>query len=212
MTSDSSLYHAFDLDALRLLPAGWVAQVMAVADQFAAFVHLEGDSPTSREPAGTAGSDYYVVTGDIIQAELPWLHHLYTTELAALASRAAHKAVQPSTQLKSGININVVRGVGARYEWHVDSNPLTGMLYVTTHTADDGGELVFRPAERDTIVHPRSGLFIVFDARAIPHAVLPLKRDQVRLSIPMNYYDVGQAETRPPELDAYIYKAGEAGR
>ncbi len=40
-----------------------------------------------------------------------------------------------------GVVLNVQRGTAERFECHIDSNPLTGLLFCTDHPA--GGELVF---------------------------------------------------------------------
>ena len=38
-----------------------------------------------------------------------------------------------------------------------------------------------------------------------PHEVMPLLRDVVRLSLPMNYFLKTDIETRPEHLDDYIF-------
>ena len=66
-----------------------------------------------------------------------------------------------------------------RFECHIDSNPLTGLLFCTDHLT--GGELVFAhdaeaadiaAVERDcSVIRPHAGHLIFFDARRHPHYV-----------------------------------------
>jgi hypothetical protein len=145
-----------------------------------------------------------VVTGDQILESLPWLYSLYRTELAACASKFAGVPVNVSGDLPSSVNINLLEGRNARYERHVDSNPVTGILFPTTVSDHDGGELIFECAPKPLVIRPEAGTFIVFDAREIVHHVLPLKRNVERVSVPMNYYLPG-LHSRPSDLDHYLY-------
>lgn len=200
------IYTSFDLLTLGLLPTDWIEQINRVATKYAVYTQLDGTSSTSREPEGSEKVDVYVVMGDSIKEHLLWLHELYANQLCGLATKVAGQQVYPSKDLKSGMNINVLRGKGARYEWHVDSNPLTGILYVTTHLPGEGGELVFEKENNRTAIHPKSGIFIAFDAREIPHTVFPLNQESVRISIPMNYYQSQDEQSRPTNLDSYLYE------
>lgn len=202
----SEIYTAFDIRELGLLPIDWVEQIAHVVEEYAQHTVLDGTSSTAREPVPGEKMDVYVVRGDAIRDQLPWLYSLYENELLQLATTVAQQPVYPCANVVASININVLRGRGARYEWHVDSNPLTGMLYVTTHRCGDGGELVFEKDSNRTTVYPEAGIFIAFDARAIPHTVLPLRKDAIRLSIPMNYYHSKDQQVRPSGLDSYLYE------
>ena len=113
--------------------------------------------------------------------------------------------------LRSSININCLRGIGARYEAHVDTNPLTGVLFACAASASTGGELVFDNGDgRVARVEPRPGVFIAFDARMISHYVSPLLVNMDRVSLPMNYYDDPQVQHRPEGLDNYLYEQQSA--
>jgi 2OG-Fe(II) oxygenase superfamily len=207
MISNEQIYQPFDLLQLDLLPINWLRQIAEVVEKRAQRTLLDGKSSTSREPIGSEVVEVFVVPGDVISVDLPWLYDLYTSALCKLASEAAGHQVYASQDLVSSININVLRGMGSRYEWHVDSNPLTGILYVTSHlSSEDGGELLFKRGDEQIAVHPKSGTFIAFDAREIPHTVLPLKKEGVRISIPMNYYDSPERQDRPSDIDSYLYQ------
>ncbi|MER7283922.1 2OG-Fe(II) oxygenase [Dactylosporangium sp. NPDC000244] len=116
-----------------------------------------------------------------------------------------------SADERSAINVNVLR-TGNGYEWHVDSNPLTGLLFVTDQPAEGGGELVFRadpvtsPGEDwELAVRPRAGELLLFDARRAAHAVMPVRGAADRVSVPMNFYYANAANGRPDCLDRYLY-------
>ena len=90
----------------------------------------------------------------------------------------------PARDDRYGVVLNVQRGTAMRFECHVDSNPMTGLLFCTDHVAGTGGELIFGndPAaadvdavERDCIViRPHAGHLIFFDGRRHPHYARPL--------------------------------------
>jgi hypothetical protein len=151
--------------------------------------------------------EYDVVTGDVIRDRLPWLWETYTTKLVSLATITTGQPMKPSVFPKSALNINVLAGSNAHYEWHVDSNSLTGLLFACTFGPDDGGELAFKIDGHIGTILPRIGELLIFDATDAPHAVLPMKSDALRISIPMNFYYLteDEAATRPPDLDTYLY-------
>ena len=206
MFSTKPVYQSLNLLTLSLLPKNWINQIENVVNKYAQYTTLDGHSSTSREPEGSKPVEVFVVTGDVVKVHLTWLYDLYLSVLREFATKVAGYPVYPSGDEKSAININVLRGKGARYEWHVDSNPLTGILYVTTHTPQDGGELIFKLDAEQILVHPEAGMFVAFDARHIPHTVALLKSEGVRISIPMNYYHSTEEQDRPADLDTYLYE------
>jgi len=102
-----------------------------------------------------------------------------------------------------------------RFECHVDSNPLSGVLFCTDHA--EGGELVVGhdPAatdismvERDcSVIRPHAGHLVFFDARQLPHYAHPLTaEDDLQVIAVMNFYTESCPEsTRPPELNRHLY-------
>ena len=102
-----------------------------------------------------------------------------------------------------------------RLDCHVDSNPLTGLLFLTDHQV--GGELVMarnttasnRAAiERDCLViRPHAGHLIFFDARHLPHYVRPLHSESdLRIIAAMNFYTESSPESeRPRALNQHLY-------
>lgn len=106
-----------------------------------------------------------------------------------------------------------------RFECHVDSNPLTGLLFCTDHPA--GGELVIghdtaatdiAGVQRDcSVIRPQAGHLIFFDARHHPHYARPLAADSdTRVVAVMNFYTESCPEsTRPKELNRHLYGDGD---
>ena len=207
MALNNPIYEIIDLEQLGILPNNWNIHIEEVVLQFGRFVRLDGKSSTSREPENTEGCDCYILSGDVIQKELTWLFNLYTTRLVEFATIVAGQPMKYSDDVESGIVINSLRGINARYEWHVDSNPMTGILYATTHEESEGGELVFKINNEFIKVTPTAGEFILFDARLIPHCVFPLTNDRHRISVPMNFYFLEQelVNKRPDELSDYLF-------
>jgi len=150
-----------------------------------------------------------------VQQDLLWLHQLYRSDFLELAGEACEEKVSPAGDDRYGVVLNVQRGTGMRFECHVDSNPLTGLLFCTDHVT--GGELVFahdaaaaciEDVERDcSVVRPSAGHLIFFDARRYPHYVRPLSHpSDMRVVAVMNYYTESCPEsTRPPELNRHLY-------
>lgn len=114
---------------------------------------------------------------------LPWLYRLHRDELPELASEACGERVMTASDERYGVVLNVQQGTTVRFGCHIDSNPLTGLLFCTDH-AEGGGELVFShdadaadiaAVERDcSVIRPHAGHWIFFDARERPHYARPL--------------------------------------
>lgn len=202
---------AFASDVRDLLPADWQNQISACSARASRWQLLEGASVTSREAAflESAPPCVGVVTGEVIAEELPWLNALYKHEFLKLANAVGEGQYEVSSDVRSGVNINATP-MGARYEWHVDSNPITGLLFATSHARKDGGQLIFRPdpiarpfESWELKVSPSAGTLLLFDAREAAHVVTQVQTG-LRLSVPMNYYFIGRQD-RPEDLDAYLY-------
>jgi hypothetical protein len=152
-----------------------------------------------------------------VARRLPWLLQLYRSEFRELAQHAIGEPVAAARDERYGTVLNVLRGTRMRFECHVDSNPLTGLLFVTDHDLGAGGELVFAHdrearsrADIDrscAVLRSQSGHLIFFDGRFQPHYVRPLAREQdIRVVAVMNYYTASYPEsTRPAELNRHLY-------
>ncbi len=150
-----------------------------------------------------------------VRQYLPWLYRFYRGYFLELASETCAERVVPALDDRYGVVLNVQDGTAMRFECHVDSNPLTGLLFCTEHLA--GGELVFAhdPAASDvdavdrdcSVLRPHAGHLIFFDGRRHPHYARPLLREpQLRVVAVMNFYtDSCPESTRPPELNHHLF-------
>ena len=194
-------------DVTKMLPPGWREDVRAAAAD-----SDDRDFPRtpviSREAADVQHVTRGRVHADRVASELPWLRELYRTRFRQLGVEVTGSSVHAARDARYGTVLNVQRGAGMRFECHVDSNPLTGLLFCTDHGPDDGGELVFAHdagagsvADVDrscSVIRAQAGHLIFFDGRNRPHYVRPLaSEDDSRVVAVMNYY----TDNCIPEVD-----------
>lgn len=149
---------------------------------------LPGDE-TSREEDRSVSIPTFVVSGEEIFRDLPWLVEFYQgPALRMMREFYRDEDLWCATNPLYAINLQAAYDVDPsgqvmRYECHVDWAP-TGLLYVTSHPAGSGGELVVanRPGDvgRDLLdncvrIYPQAGQLVCFDAREYPHFVEPLR-------------------------------------
>src|SRR5438445_185966 len=127
----------FDLTG-RLQP-GWQRDIRAVAAD-ADFREFPRTPVLSREAPDVLHIARGRVHADQVRRRLPWLYNAYRHEFLELAREAFPEAVYAARDDRYGIVLNVQRGTEMRFECHIDSNPLTGLLFCTDHAA--GGEFV----------------------------------------------------------------------
>jgi 2-oxoglutarate-Fe(II)-dependent oxygenase superfamily protein len=171
----------------------------------------------SREAGPVAGIPRGRVHADRVKQELPWLYEFYRGYFLGLVAGLHQERVFPARDDRYGVVLNVQRGTSMRFECHVDSNPLTGLLFCTDQPAGSGGELVFAhdaraadiaAVEQDcSVIRPAAGQLIVFDGRQHPHYARPLRSDSdLRVVAVMNFYTESCPEsTRPRELNRHLY-------
>ena len=152
-----------------------------------------------------------------VRRTLPWLYRLYRGASLDLAQEESASRSTAALDDRYGLVLNVQHGTSMRFECHVDSNPLTGLLFCTDHPEGVGGELVFghdpqaadvTAVERDcSVIRPRAGQLIIFDGRKHPHYARPLRSSSdLRVVAVMNFYTASYPEsTRPPELNRHLY-------
>jgi 2OG-Fe(II) oxygenase superfamily len=202
----------FDLN--DWLPDGWQEKVLAVAEtadirDFPRTPLLSREGPDVRQiPRGR-------VHADQVRDHLPWLYKAYRNEILEYANEVANEHVSAASDDRYGLVLNVQRGKKMRFECHVDSNPLTGLLFCTDHAS--GGELVVAhdttakgldEIERScSVIRPQAGQLIFFDAREYPHyARLLAGESETRIVAVMNFYTDSHPESsRPRELNQHLY-------
>ena len=209
-----SRFHWTTFDLNGTLPAAWLKDVSEAAGD-ADFREFPRTPVLSREAADVRRIRRGRVHADHVRKRLPWLYESYRSVFLELAREAWAEPVMAAADERYGVVLNVQRGTAERFECHIDSNPLTGLLFCTNHPA--GGELVFAhnpdaasidAVERDcSVIRPRAGHLIFFDARRHPHYARPLiTESDVRVVAVMNFYTASCPEsTRPPELNRHLF-------
>jgi hypothetical protein len=203
-------------DVSNLLPADWQQDVATVAVN-ADFREFPRTPILSREAVDVARISRGRVHASQVRERLPWLYRFYRGYFLDLASQAHAERVVPALDDRYGIVLNVQRGTSMRFECHVDSNPLTGLLFCTDHQPGTGGDLVFAhdPAASDveavekdcSVLWPHAGQLIFFDGRQYPHYARALVSEtDVRIVAVMNFYtDSCPESTRPPTLNHHLF-------
>ena len=117
-------------DVTWILPDGWQRDAMHSADE--AEVRPFGRTPLiSREADDVQQVVRGRVHADQVASEMPWLRELYRTAFRELGEQATGRKVHAAADERYGTVLNVQRGPRMRFECHVDSNPLTGLLFCT---------------------------------------------------------------------------------
>jgi 2OG-Fe(II) oxygenase superfamily len=205
-----------EFDVSDQLPEDWRRQVIAATTKADC-----RDFPRTPVLSREAQEVEHIVRGRVhggqVRQSLPWLYRLYREDFLKLAASISAGPVMPASDERYGVVLNVQFGTAMRFECHVDSNPLTGLLFLTDHARDAGGELVFAyeedadsvaAVERDcAVIRPRAGLLLFFDGRRHPHYARPLRSEsEVRVVAVMNFYTGAYPEsTRPPQLNRHLY-------
>ncbi len=204
-------------DVTDILPKGWPNDIGAVAAE-ADFRDFPRTPVLSREAEDVVHISRGRVHADQVRQRLPWLYDLYRADFLELAWKAREEPVEAAFDDRYGVVLNVQRGNTMRFECHVDSNPVTGLLFFTDHPAG-GGELVVghdpaaadvKAVERDcTVIRPQAGQLIFFDGKNYSHYARPLKSSSdVRVVAVMNFYTGSCPEsTRPPGLNRHLFGA-----
>jgi len=210
-------FHWTAFDVSGLLPDDWTNDIGAVAAE-ADFRDFPRTPVLSREAEKTTHVTRGRVRADLVRQRLAWLYALYRDDFLELAAQAFAEPIEPALDDRYGVVLNVQRGTTMRFECHVDSNPVTGLLFLTDHPRG-GGELVVghdpttvgvEAAERDcSVIRPQAGQLIFFDGKTHPHyARALLSGSEVRVVAVMNFYTTACPEsTRPSELNRHLFGA-----
>ena len=124
-------WNEFDLS--NVLNESKIKQVLGVAEKYAEHKVLSPTSVTSREGSEVKGVATHTVDGNVIKKELSWLFDLYSEEFYECGKSCVDEPLHISKQDIYAVNLNIQKGADMRYECHVDSNPLQGVFYITTH-------------------------------------------------------------------------------
>jgi len=202
-------------DVTTLLPLGWPDKIRLVAVG-ADFRNFPRTPVLSREAEDVEFITRGRVHADTVLQKLPWLYKLYRGDFLELAAQAWGEPIQAAADDRYGVVLNVQQGCTMRFECHVDSNPVTGLLFFTDHP-EGGGELVVGHdpgaigvevlEKNSSVIRPQAGQLIFFDGKTYPHFARRLRsQHDVRIAAVMNFYtDTCPESTRPPELNSHLF-------
>jgi hypothetical protein len=202
-------------DVTSLLPRDWPTEIKKVAAE-AHFDDFPRTPVLSREARDVTHIKRGRVRADKVRQGLPWLYELYRSEFLDLAEHAWKEPVKAAEDDRYGVVLNVQQGNTMRFECHVDSNPITGLLFFTDHP-DGGGELVVGNdpetvgidalEENGSVIRPQVGQLIFIDGKTYPHYARTLwSKGDVRVVAAMNFYTNSCPEsTRPWELNRHLF-------
>lgn len=185
------------------LPTDFQKQIEEVTERSSKELIFDGSISTSLH----TGDDIVtgVVDGDVVLAELPWLYSLYENEFREVASKTHGTELMCSLDRKNSININSVFPDGGGYERHLDTNHVTGLLFVTDTLEPGSGDLVFHFGEEQLHFAAQQGILITFRGTDQVHSVTNRILKGSRLTVVMNYYESEVGYERPEDLDASMY-------
>jgi hypothetical protein len=204
-----------NFDVTNRLPQGWRQDICEAAAE-ADFRDFPRTPILSREAADVTHIKRGRVHADKVQQCLPWLYKLYRSDFLELAAQACAEPIKAAFDDRYGVVLNVQQGRTMRFECHVDSNPVTGLLFFTSHHAG-GGALVLghdtaavgiEAVEKEcTTIAPQAGQLIFFDGKTYPHYARPLlSESDVRVVAVMNFYTGSCPEsTRPVGLNRHLF-------
>jgi hypothetical protein len=204
----------FDVESL--LPTNWREDVLYSAEHRSGLRTLSGKHSTSREGANPTPLTIHGVGGQTVSQQHEWVVEMYKTMFRQLAEEVWRVPVACADDDQYAAVLNVQFNDGTRYECHVDTNPIEGLLFVTDHPRGSGGELVvangheandIHAVDQDcSVIRPEFGKLVFFDGRQHSHYVRPLLTSEVRVVIAMNFYTPDCPEqTRPRDLNSYLY-------
>ncbi len=124
-----------------------------------------------------------------------------------VAETVTNQRVLTSPFEKSGLTVRHMVG-GGEHGWHVESNSVTGLLYLSGHRSSDGGGALeyCAPGTREPVLRfwPQVGDLVILRGHDLWHRVPPLPAGVERVVAVFNMYHVGDV-SRPEGLDGLHY-------
>ena len=144
---------------------------------------------------------------------------MYETLFLDLVSQAMGLRVLTASDDRYGLTLKVQTSEAMRFECHVDSNPVQGLLFCSDHPKGSGGELVVSNSEdahsKEEVdancarIYPALGHFMVFDGRKNAHYVNQVTADtSPRIVAAMNFYTLEcPEETRDEAINEHLFQS-----
>lgn len=192
----------------NMMPRGLAARLVGLASSHGVRVQAPPGGPGALDDRPL---NYRVVDGEGVHQHAPEAIEFFTSGRVLMAvSQWAGCILRPCRHLPALVNVNLLEGTGADYQWHTDGNPVTMVFMLSTLPPEQGGALEVKwgmhgPA---VAVQPCYGMATLFAAGDMPHRVAPIKGG-LRISVPVAYEVAGLPDRRQAGDDAYLYGRGE---
>lgn len=179
---------------------------------------------------------YRVIQGEQIRESLRRIWELYTGEVNDLVNQSLGFPLEPLTNTRAGVNVNLMRPNQSSYRWHYDRACVTSIIYLNEV---EGGQTELYPNYRlllqkgkntavqrvldsfiqikpimntfgDMVrVSPKVGRLVMMRADRCWHSVRSVLGDRERINIILSYDLPGTEFNMEEGLDSYLYTQEE---
>lgn len=207
------------------------AQCETLLDRIADY-RKENPLPEIHRPTKDRPLRYKVLDGEAIEGNFPFIWDLYNNDVLNLVRKEAGTDINLLSNLKVGVNVNIMAPQGNTYRWHYDRNAATAILYLNKV---EGGETVLFPNYRihlknlklgwlqellDKFIHipiirdrftnrlvvpPAQGKLVIMAGNKCWHSVRPVYGDKDRINIIFAFDKADLDLATNPNLDRYLY-------
>lgn len=188
----------------------WTHQIVNTVTQKGTHIPLTGEDFNSFPNTLDEEVAVRLAGKSVVKEHLPWLYSFYNTDIRSIVSKVFNRPLFPTSEAvaskDAGLVINYTPP-GKAYENHVDSNPVTAVLYTKDLHVGQGG-LVVHPEGKKFVIAPKKGDVFIFDGRQLPHEVEPTT--QGRASVPMDFYVDETKQWRHPSTDKLVINGKDA--
>jgi len=207
------------------------AQCQAILDRIADY-RKENPLHEIHRPTKGRPLRYKVLDGEAIEGNFPFIWDLYNNDMLDLMRTEAGTDINLLSNLKVGVNVNIMAPQGNTYRWHYDRNAATAILYLNKV---EGGETVLFPNYRihlknlklgwlqnllDKFIHipiirdrftkrlvvpPAQGKLVIMAGNKCWHSVRPVYGDEDRINIIFAFDKADLDLATNADLDKYLY-------
>jgi len=180
---------------------------------------------------------YFVINGEQIKGNLKDIWDLYLGDMREEVNQRSGRSFEPLSNVRVGVNINIMPPGRSEYRWHYDRTRMTAILYLNDVEA---GETIVYPNYRillrkrglkrlqhlvdnclepawvrerfaeKKVIAPRAGRLLIMRGNRCWHSVRGVKGREDRLNIILAYDLPGTTFPMEKGLDSYLYTREEA--
>jgi hypothetical protein len=209
----------YHLDLLTVVPdvvdpsqiEQWKDRILRLVESKEAIERNDQGGGNAKVLDGGGVYRHFVIDGLMVKRHLPDLIATYEA-LKYLVAAVTLQDVTTSTHkyARSAVNVKVYRGPDSQQGSHFDTNPITGLLYLTTnqegatcceitraHPGEDRRTKITRR------VLPVAGSLLIMQGRRVWHCAEPMTTE-TKIVCPLNYY-TSDDWWRPDGIDDLVY-------